>query len=44
MGAAVQRGLEPGSRGITIVICRYQERAGEDTADWKRLGVCCGDL
>jgi hypothetical protein len=42
--AAVQRGLEPGSRGIASVRSRYQGKAGEETAGWKRLSVCCGDL
>jgi hypothetical protein len=38
-GAAVQRGLEPGSRGIAIVRSRYQETSSEDTEGWKRLSV-----
>jgi hypothetical protein len=38
-GAAIQRGLEPGSRGITIVKSRYQATTSEDTEGWKRLGV-----
>jgi hypothetical protein len=42
-GAAVQRGLEYGSRRIEIVRNRYQERYSEDTAGWKRLSVCCSD-
>jgi hypothetical protein len=39
-GTAVQRGLEPGSRGIAIVRTRYQAIASEDTASWKRLSEC----
>jgi hypothetical protein len=31
-------------RGIVIVRSRYQETSSEDTADWKRLSVCCSDL
>jgi hypothetical protein len=42
MGAAVQRGLEPGSRGIAIVRSRYRETYGEDTEDWERF-VKCGN-
>jgi hypothetical protein len=37
--ATVQRGLEPGSRGIAIVRSRYQATTSEDTAGWKRLSV-----
>jgi hypothetical protein len=46
MGAAVQRGLEPGSRGITIVRSRYQATTNEDIAGWKifsALFVKCGN-
>jgi hypothetical protein len=43
-GAVVQRGLEPGGRGITIVRIRCQGTTSEDTAGWKRLSGCCGDL
>jgi hypothetical protein len=35
-GVAVQRGLEPGSRGVTIVRSHYQATTSEDTAVWKR--------
>jgi hypothetical protein len=35
MGAAIQKGLEPGSRGIAIVRSRYQATTGEDNAGWK---------
>jgi hypothetical protein len=35
-GAAVQTGLEPGSRGIAIVRSRYQATTSEDTVAWKR--------
>jgi hypothetical protein len=38
-GAAVQRGLEPGSRELTIVRSPYQTIIIEDTADWKRLSM-----
>jgi hypothetical protein len=34
-GAAVQRRLEPGSRGLTIVRSRYQVNTSEDTAGSK---------
>jgi hypothetical protein len=34
---AVQRGLEPGSRGLAIVRSLYQATTSEDTAGWKRL-------
>jgi hypothetical protein len=44
MGAAVQRGLEPGSRGIAIVRSRYQATTSKDTASWKRLSVWPSDL
>jgi hypothetical protein len=43
-GAAIQSGLEHGSRGIAIVRSRYQANTIEDTAGWKRLGVCESDL
>jgi hypothetical protein len=39
-GAAIQRGLELGSRGIAIVRRRYQAITSENTAGWKRLSVC----
>jgi hypothetical protein len=34
-GAAVQRGLEPGSRRLAIVGSRYQVTTTEDTEGWK---------
>jgi hypothetical protein len=34
-GAAVQSGLEPGSRRIAIVRNHYQETSSEDTAGWE---------
>jgi hypothetical protein len=37
--AAVQRGLETGSKGQAIVRSRYQATTSEDTEGWKRLGV-----
>jgi hypothetical protein len=40
--AAVQRGIEPGSRGIVVVRSRHQATTEEDTAGWKRL-VKCGN-
>jgi hypothetical protein len=43
-GGAVRRGFGHGSRGIAIVWSRHQEKSGENTAGWKRLGVCCSDL
>jgi hypothetical protein len=43
-GAAIQRRLERGSRIISIVRRRYQGKAGEDIAGWKRLSVCASDL
>jgi hypothetical protein len=43
-GAAVQRGLEHGSRGITVVRSRHQETSSKDTASWKRLSLCCNYL
>jgi hypothetical protein len=39
-GAAVQKGLEPGGRGIALVRSRYEEKSSEVIAGWKRLGVC----
>jgi hypothetical protein len=42
--ATVQRGLERGSWRISTVRSRCKDRADEDTADWKRLSGCCGDL
>jgi hypothetical protein len=36
-GAAVQRGLEPGRRGLAIVRSRYQAATSEDIAGWKAL-------
>jgi hypothetical protein len=43
IAAGSDRPLEQGSRGITIVRSRYQERSTEDTADGKRTyaGVIC---
>jgi hypothetical protein len=35
-GAAVQRGLEHGSRGIAIVRNRYRVTTSEDTACWNK--------
>jgi hypothetical protein len=35
--AVVQRGLEPGSRGLAIVRGRIQATINEGTAGWKRL-------
>jgi hypothetical protein len=35
-GAAIRRGLEPGSREIAIVRSRYQATTSEETAGWKR--------
>jgi hypothetical protein len=43
-GAAIQRGLEPGSRRIATVRSRYQATTSEDTAGWERLSVCASDL
>jgi hypothetical protein len=43
-GAAFQRGLEPGSRGMTIVRSRYQETASGDYDRLRTLGVCFSDL
>jgi hypothetical protein len=45
-GAAVQRWLEPGSRGISTVRSRYQALTSEDTAGWKKTWgefVKCGN-
>jgi hypothetical protein len=39
-----QRGLAPGSRGIVIVISRYQATIIEDTAGWKRLVYVTTDI
>jgi hypothetical protein len=36
-GVAIQRGLEPGSRRITIVRSRYQAVTCENTGGWKRV-------
>jgi hypothetical protein len=38
-GAAVQRGLEPGRRGIAIVRSRYQATTSQDTVGWRTLDV-----
>jgi hypothetical protein len=38
-GAAVQSGLEPGSRGIAIVISRYRATTSEDITGWKSLSM-----
>jgi hypothetical protein len=38
-GAAIQRGLDPGSRGLAIVRSRYQANTSEDTAGWKRFSA-----
>jgi hypothetical protein len=43
-GAAIQRGLEHGSKEITIVTSRYQETISEDTAGRKRLSLCSSEL
>jgi hypothetical protein len=43
-GATIQRGLESGSRGLATVRSRYHTTTSEDTAGWKRLDVCSGDL
>jgi hypothetical protein len=40
-GAAVQRGLEPGSTEIAIVRSSYQETSSEDNAGWERLSMVC---
>jgi hypothetical protein len=42
--AAIQRGLEPGSRGRAIVRSSYQATTSEETAGWKKLSVCSSDL
>jgi hypothetical protein len=44
MGAAVQRELHPGSRGIAIVSSRYQLPTNKDTASWKIFGVWPSDF
>jgi hypothetical protein len=36
-GAAVRKGIEPGSRGIAVVRSRHQATTIEDTAVWKNL-------
>jgi hypothetical protein len=41
---AVKRGVESGSLRISTVRSRYQGTADEDTAGWKILSRCCGDL
>jgi hypothetical protein len=38
-GAALHRGLEPGSIRLAIVRNRYQATATEDIAGWKRLSI-----
>jgi hypothetical protein len=38
-GTAVQRGLHPGTRRISIVRNRYQATTVKHTVNWKRLGV-----
>jgi hypothetical protein len=43
-GAAVQTGLQPGSRGLASVGSRYQAKTSKDTAVCKRLRVCDTDL
>jgi hypothetical protein len=43
-GAAIQTGLQPGSRGTAIVRSHYQATTNEDTAGWKRLSVYCSEL
>jgi hypothetical protein len=43
-GAASQRGPESGIRGRVIVKSRYRETSSEDTAGWKRFGVCSCEL
>jgi hypothetical protein len=35
--AAVQRELDPGSRGIAIVRSHYQETSSENIADWESV-------
>jgi hypothetical protein len=34
-GSTVQKGLEPGSRGIVYVKSRYQATTSEDSTGWK---------
>jgi hypothetical protein len=41
-GAAIQRGLQDGNRGLATVRSRYQETSSEDTALWKRDLPCAG--
>jgi hypothetical protein len=36
-GAAVEKGLQPGNKGITVVRSRYRAPTSEDTEDWKGL-------
>jgi hypothetical protein len=43
-GDAVQRGLEPGSIGLTIARSRCQATTSEDTAGWKILSMWDSDL
>jgi hypothetical protein len=38
-GTAFQRGLEPESKELAIIISRYQEAISEETAGWERLRV-----
>jgi hypothetical protein len=38
-GAAVQRGLGPGSRGLATVRKSYKATTSEDTVAWKRFSV-----
>jgi hypothetical protein len=40
-GAAVQRGLQRGSRGIALVRSRYHKTSSEYTVTWKKYSVCC---
>jgi hypothetical protein len=39
-GAAIQRGLQPESKELIIVINRYQATTSEDTVGRKRLVKC----
>jgi hypothetical protein len=43
-GRLCQEDLSAWSWRISTVRSRHQGTAGEDTADWKRLSRCCGDL
>jgi hypothetical protein len=36
-GAAIQKGLGSGIRGVAFVRSRYEATTGEDTAGWKRF-------